>query len=770
MSILRDEIAVSISATSGGAVAELEKLQRETKRTDDAFDRMGKKIGVTGSTIKAGLVGSGLLTFLQDSVTAYGDAAKAAGELATATGGTVEGVSRMQAALKDAGISASESAGMMTKFTTGAAKNKDLLDDLGVTMRTNADGSVDYADAMVQAVDGINKMGDASQRNQALVALFGRKGATAFQELAASGVSLSESMALISKYRVFNAADVARAKNYDDAMDNMAGSMQGVQFALGEELIPLLGTAMGLFADAVGALTPLIGLLGDIPAPVYLTVAAMVALNAAMGSAFAASAVSLVGTWAATTITSLAAVGTGAATMSSVVTGAMGTMRAAMLANPVTAAMVLLASAVALVSTAAKNAKDEVGELAPRMKELEDQGLSSADALSRTADEWYQSASAWDKFTLAMENWGWLKGFDLEDVFTDSGSAMENFKDIARDTRDELGEYAYAAGLTQVAQKELNDIIAEFVAGDPASTWQDVADAVRDASEATLEQKQATELTTIATGLYSVSLQDAVEWNKRLADIAPTIEGALNDMQAAYKDLTDTQDDPATWGDEQAIAAATARAAIWDTVAAWAESGLSTQEIVVNLQGIKDLPGATEKTRADLDSVIAAITGRTNEIPASVKAALDGGSAETTVDALEDVAAPQTSEFTIDVVNEKGAAWTIDQIARERVAPITVDIVNDKGASWLLDQVARPRTAVIEIDVRGLTRARSEIAAVTSATRQQAPEARHNQTSAAPVTQNFTFTVNDSVDPRRTVRAIESYLRRNGDLAGASVT
>ena len=119
----------------------------------------------------------------------------------------------MQAALVDAGVSAEQSATMITKFATaaGTTKGADVLRALNVEMVRGQSGAVDYAATMTVAVDQIAALGDAAQRNTAFVALFGRQGAAAFQDLIASGVTFAEAQAAIESGRIFTAEDYRNA-------------------------------------------------------------------------------------------------------------------------------------------------------------------------------------------------------------------------------------------------------------------------------------------------------------------------------------------------------------------------------------------------------------------------------------------------------------------------------------------------------------------------------------------------------------------------------
>ena len=778
MASLVDRIMVVIDASSSGAVSEMNKLQGSAKQTDSAFGNIGKtmKAGLVAGA--AALVGTQLVQFLNDSVEAYADAAKGANDLAQATGGTVDEVSRMQAALEDAGVSADQSAGLLTKFTTNAGKNAKLLSDLNVEMVKGKDGNTDYAATMVLAVDAINKIGDAGKRNESLVALFGKAGATAFQDLAASGVSLADAMEAVSKYRVFDSDDVRRAVAYDDAMDSLHASVQSVQFGLGQALIPLLSTTAGAFAVLLDALNPVLGLLTEIPTETLVMIGGFVALNAAIQSTFVAGAVSAVGTFAATMATGFVAVGTGAVSMSTVVGGAMKAMSAALLANPATAVLVVLAAGFAAVQIASKHADDEVADMVPTLKDFEDQGYSTAAALSRTSAAWLDTASTWDKAAMQWENWGWAKNLatlGAYDAFTDDAAvATKNFEDKMSDLREEVGEYAFEAGMAQAAQKTLNDYLAEGVTG-----GEEFAAAARDAAEANREHEATTRASEAAMLAYDDSIFGVIG---RMLELNDT---SLEDAKSQLEGLSFTRVG-SNWVDEAEVAAKDATSIILKELQSASEDAPGLDPVKF-LQDLRE--GAPPEIQKVIDQMIADFQAA--PITSQVGVALDPVAAGKTKTDLEGVAQDQTAAVTVDVVNNRGAKAAVDTIAadrtaevmvditndkgagsildslvHQRVAPIEVDITNDQGANWTLNNIARDRTAYIDIVLRGVEAARRSIGGIAPAS---AP-GQHTTTPVQPVTNNWSVTINGANDPRATVRALDRYTRDNGRPQSVRVT
>ena len=541
MADLTSRIAVIISASSAGAVKELNDLQRQADKAGDSFDTIGKRAGLAGSTIKAGLVagatalvGTQLVTFLDDAVNAYGDAAKAAGELAATTGSSVESVSRMTAALEDNGIASEESAKLLGKFTSGFGKNEAAIRDLGVVLKRGEDGAIDYAAAMVDTIDAINRIPDAAKRAEVIKDIFGKQAVTALNELAASGVDLADAMEAVSKYRVFDTDDVRRAVAYDDAMDALGGSVQGLQFALGQALIPALSGAVEGFAGLVESSTPVIEFFAGIPAEVYLVVGAVAALNVALKSQLVAGAFSAVLTGGAQLITGMAILRTEMGLTAAAATAASNTMKAAFLSNPVGWALIALATAFTGITLATKRSDEQVIRYIDRLHELEDAGHSTADALGMTAEEFENSAGWMDRFLQGMNTgnwWDWLAPnrwvSAVTGAFTEGGADVWNFRDRLEDAREELGEYEYKAGLVQVTQAELNELIASGV-----TSGAEFDAALRDAAEAAQDTAREQEILNAALAAYNGITSEAIE-------LTDDFYGALLSTERANQRVTD---------------------------------------------------------------------------------------------------------------------------------------------------------------------------------------------------------------------------------------
>lgn len=756
---LIDRIQVIVSASTGAAVTEFGKLERATKDTQSATDRLGRAFGVTGQTIKAGLVagaaaliGTGLVTYLNDSVEAYGDAAKAAGELSTATGSSVETVSRLTAALEDAGISAEQTAGLLTKFTANIGKNKAALDELGVSLVKNKDGSVDYAATMVKVVDAIGQIEDGAKRTQLYIQFFGKAGAAAFRELEASGVKLADAMAAISKYRVFTTEDVKRAVAYDDAMDQLKASTQSLQFALGRALVPALSAVASGFAAVLEFVMPVVEVFTMIPGHVYATATAVALLGIAIQKNLVAQGFDLLFTGLVNVSLQLIGFGILAkgmvaemgfmAAASQIATAGLRGMQAALLSVAAAAAPLLL---VALAIEAI------MGQM-HRAQEMQD-FTHSADNLNKSLQEQAETLestdSAWSTF-LQWVNIGALASdtakvqYNLERLTNEYESqakavlenadatdaqreAAQRLLDIMGDGTDEQQANNLAteegtearndfitatsgmAGIQDrlnTATASLNDMLAEG-----GHTYEELAQAARDAQQATadktaveIEAQRIMDENIITIGQYA----DALD---RLAQKIKGPDEALNNLQETLS--TTFVDIDETWGNELTIGIANIQSGLADLMTSWDEAGLSVEQQIAELNNLKLMPGISDQAIAEIDKVIAGLQGLPDEeiVYLTMETDLSSISTADLQNSLDNITNNVALKTKIQAEIDRRAGE--EQLIPDQTVNVTVN-ADTSAAESDIQGIAKDTTVAVKVESRGGPAVKEYLAGITS--------------------------------------------------------
>ena len=520
MAVFTERIALLIDAKTGGAVQPLGQLETQAKKTDSAFDKMAKSVGLSGSTIKAGLVagataliGTGLVAYLQSSVSAYTEAATAANQLSSATNATVESASRFNALAGSYGLGMMDLTEIFSDFQQSATASKDELQKLGVQLTLNEDGTTDWIATAVDFLETMQGIPDATERNRLMFKYFGEEGAKQLMSLVNSGRSVKDALAAIETARIFGTDDIRAAQAYNQAMQDMQGSMEALQFAIGRALVPIL-------VVAAEALTTVVNVIGGVPVEVYALVGAVYVLNAALTSGLAVG----IGRAIAGLVTMVTTMGLASAATFTF-SAAWEAMTAFLVANPIGLALAALAAGIALAMKANSDFNATVNTQVAKLGDLEKQGMSTADAIEQLASEAENTDSVLGGMAASFKGSNMLE--KLGSVFTGVAGYARLFFDSVEEGGDSLAAYeeeiarvveeqGAMAGVTADAaakQQTLTDAVAEYLASaHPPRRCYQHRHRRQEANEATLAQKQATNLAEIATGTYAVSIQGAVGW------------------------------------------------------------------------------------------------------------------------------------------------------------------------------------------------------------------------------------------------------------------
>ena len=213
--------------------------------TEAKLDKLGAgltKFGA-GAMAFAGVAGAGLIKLGADASAA----AIEAGKFSDATGLSVEAASRWIEVAGDIGIEAGtveKSLGFMNK-TLGNSPEKFAA--LGVEVVKAKDGTTDANATFLAVVDRLNAIKDPAAKAAAGAQLLG-KGWQGMAELIATGSgSLTKSLAAVSDAKVTTPEELAKAKEFRAAIDQMKDSFQDLAISIGQGVAPVIATvAKGL--------------------------------------------------------------------------------------------------------------------------------------------------------------------------------------------------------------------------------------------------------------------------------------------------------------------------------------------------------------------------------------------------------------------------------------------------------------------------------------------------------------------------------------------
>lgn len=246
--ILIDVDGKSASASFRTLKADIAAADGVVGKSKVAFKGLTDQIGVYGPQAAAA-AGAALVAFGAKSVAAYTDGALAAGKFADATGMTTEEASRLAEVAGDIGVDMGMLEGAIRRVNGAASTG--ALEAYGIQIAETKDGAYDATGTFLNTVEAIGKISNAADREVAAKKLMGKSWAELAELTTMSAEEMRQAMADVSDTQVFDDSDVAQAREYRAAMDELNDAAQKVVLTTGRALTP----AVSDLADAVGNLT-----------------------------------------------------------------------------------------------------------------------------------------------------------------------------------------------------------------------------------------------------------------------------------------------------------------------------------------------------------------------------------------------------------------------------------------------------------------------------------------------------------------------------------
>lgn len=251
-----DKVAKDAQSLSQRFGQKLDGIAQKSPMVQKALGSIGvsaQQLGATLPTvIGAGAVAAGgaIATFAVQGIKKFQDTALAAGKLADATGLNVEAASRWLEVSGDIGISGDTVRGTFVKMEKAIATNRDAF---GSLVKTGKDGSVDLSKTFLATAAHLQGIRDPIDRANEASRLFGKGFSEVSELISMKADDLQKRLDSVSKQKVITEAELKRARDFRDAMDNLHDTGEDLSITLGQALIP---TVTGLGNAAATALGP----------------------------------------------------------------------------------------------------------------------------------------------------------------------------------------------------------------------------------------------------------------------------------------------------------------------------------------------------------------------------------------------------------------------------------------------------------------------------------------------------------------------------------
>ena len=220
-------------AAVGGAEGGLAKFKAGSKSVMDSVKENAASFAVAG--------GIAFGKFAFDGVKAFQELALGAEKFATATGLAIEDASRYMEAAGDIGVPIDAVQTAIGKLNKTIGADPDKVRDLGVDLVYLKDGSLDVNKTFLNTIDRLKKIKDPAEKAKVAAQLLG-KGWQSMSTLIEMGADdLKKSLDGVSKSKVIDPKELARAKELRDIMDTLKDKVEDLSLSIGQSLVPVLG-------------------------------------------------------------------------------------------------------------------------------------------------------------------------------------------------------------------------------------------------------------------------------------------------------------------------------------------------------------------------------------------------------------------------------------------------------------------------------------------------------------------------------------------------
>ncbi len=261
----RSTFLAIVKGDASQAVTEFKKLGNSVeKSTKGAEGSVGKFKTFTNGAFKelkanAGMfaagAGAAIGAFAAKAVMDFAKLGVSVGKFADATGLAAEDASRWIEVAGDIGVEAGTVEKAIGRLNRTI--DPDKFRELGIAIAYTKDGATDVNGTFLNVIDRLNGMKDPAEKAALAQKLLGR----GWQEMAelinqGSG-TLSKSLAGVSSSKVFDAKEVARAREVRAAMDKLQDAVDDLVLTVGKELAPAFSDAANTAGELIGPLSKL---------------------------------------------------------------------------------------------------------------------------------------------------------------------------------------------------------------------------------------------------------------------------------------------------------------------------------------------------------------------------------------------------------------------------------------------------------------------------------------------------------------------------------
>ena len=693
-----EQATEAVAAAERKAASAAEDLGDKAQGAGVDLDELKKKAAAFAGGLAIG-------DWARDAISGFATMARDTGQLARSMNATTAEAGAFLGLVGSLGLELGDLLEIQAEFAT---KTKDGLTLAGTELQHNADGTVNWSNTLIDALDTLQEIPDATERNRLGFGMFGEEGYKQLSRLVNSGTDVKDALAKIGV--PITDEDIAAVADYDATMLDLSLTSGELGRTLGRAVIPAI-------TGLVEAGQDLVDIVSGIPGPIALTGAAAVVLGIGMRSAGvegtflagamarAAAATAPFRATAALTGTTSAALGVGLGAAQSGASALLGA-----LGGPLGVGLIVAGGAWYAASQGAEDLETHAREAAVELAAMEGPAGSAGDSVKRAAAKLRESAGAWETYAATMRGTTVtaateLNGFEqtlvsiggalnagagpaLTRWFADTDVTAVGFEGAIAQAREELAGLDEQSAIAQLSTRSLNDLIAEGT-----TTGDEFTTAVRNAAEAQEAESRTTDIAAAAIAAHNAVTRDAVQATYDFITARYDSENANFAFLNAMDEAKTATDDATTSVDEARVAqvelieaalgaaSASADAAIENARAsgtildAASEASIRADSMLADLRGKLDTPGLGETARAELQGIVD-----------KLQTARDNGDIEAI----------------LSLTGAEETAGELDETTKDRDAVVKVESRGGPAVDEYLDRLASAaRLAIVQVESRG---------------------------------------------------------------------
>lgn len=248
-----ENIRLVVDVVTGNAKGALSSLRADVDAAEGSFNKVktaagGMLSGIASSPAALLGVGAAVGAFAAKSISQFQNTALAADKFRDSTGLSLDASSRWIAVADDVGIGADTIQNAFGKMEKAIAANRAAFGDLVVTAK---DGTVDLNATFLNVIQHIQGIKDPLDRAKESAKLFGKGFAEVSDIIGTDADTLREKLAAVSDAQVINEAEVAKARKFQGAMDDLNDSVGDVERNIGSQLVPALADLAAIAAKTI---------------------------------------------------------------------------------------------------------------------------------------------------------------------------------------------------------------------------------------------------------------------------------------------------------------------------------------------------------------------------------------------------------------------------------------------------------------------------------------------------------------------------------------